>query len=113
MMGENVPEEVSNTNCIACGHCIAICSTGAIDNKKTPISKQVDGKEFPKLNAGQAEHFLRLRRSIRNYQDKSVSREKSTKSVDIARLAPTGSNSQGVSYVVVEDTQLVKKLLNL
>ena len=94
-MGENVPEEVSNTNCIACGHCVAICPTGAIDNIKAPLSKQVDGKEFPKLNAGQAEHFLRSRRSIRTYKDKAVSRDELTKLVDIARLAPTGSNSQG------------------
>ena len=112
-MGEVVPEEVENTNCIACGHCVAICPTGAIDNKRTPLSKQVDGKDFPKLNADQAEHFLRSRRSIRNYQDKSVSRDKLTKLVDIARLAPTGSNSQGISFVVVEDTQLVKKAVEL
>ncbi|MGH4124690.1 MAG: nitroreductase family protein [Clostridium sp.] len=112
-MGENVPEEVANTTCIACGHCVAICPSGAIDNKKTPLSNQVDGKEFPKLNAEQAEHFLRSRRSIRNYQDKSVSREKLTKLVDIARLAPTGSNRQGISFVVVEDKQLVKKAVEL
>ncbi len=112
-MGDNIPEEVANTNCIACGHCVAICPTGAMDNKLTPLSNQVDGKEFPTLNAGQAEHFLRSRRSIRNYKDKSVSREELTKLVDIARLAPTGSNSQGISYVVVEDTALVKKAVEL
>ncbi|MBU3191377.1 nitroreductase family protein [Clostridium bowmanii] len=112
-MGETVPEEVTNTTCIACGHCVAICPTGAIDNKKTPLSNQVDRKEFPKLNADQAEHFLRSRRSIRTYQDKCVSRDKLTKLVDIARLAPTGSNSQGISFVVVEDNQLVKKAVEL
>ena len=108
-MGEKGPEEIENTNCIACGHCVAVCPTDAIDNKKTPLEEQVDAKDFPKLNAEQAEHFLRARRSIRNYQDKSVSREKLTKLVDIARLAPTGSNSQGISFVVVEDNELVKE----
>ncbi|MGH4139887.1 nitroreductase family protein [Clostridium sp.] len=112
-MGKTVPEEVANTTCIACGHCVAICPTGAIDNKKTPLSNQVAGKEFPKLNVDQAEHFLRSRRSIRTYQDKSVSRDKLTKLVDIARLAPTGSNSQGISFVVVEDKQLVKNAVEL
>ncbi|MGV8983620.1 nitroreductase family protein [Clostridium sp.] len=112
-MGETIPEEVANTTCIACGHCVAICPTGAIDNQKTPLSKQLDGKEFPKLDADQAEHFLRSRRSIRTYKNKSVSRDKLTKLVDIARLAPTGSNSQGISFVVVEDTQLVKKAVEL
>ena len=112
-MGENGPEEVANITCIACGHCVAICPREAIDNKKTPLAQQVDAKDFPKLNAEQAEHFLRARRSIRNYQDKSVSREKLTKLVDVARLAPTGSNSQGISFVVVEDRQLVKKAAEL
>ena len=110
-MGENGPEEVANSTCIACGHCVAVCPTGAIDNSKTPINKQVDAKEFDKLNAKQAEHFLRARRSIRTYQDKSVSREKLTKLVDIARFAPTGSNSQGISFVVVEDKQLIEKAI--
>ncbi|MBZ9686754.1 nitroreductase family protein [Clostridium estertheticum] len=112
-MGEKGPEEIANTTCIACGHCVAICPSEAIDNKKTPLEKQVDAKNFPKLNAEQAEHFLRARRSIRNYKDKSVSREKLTKLVDIARLAPTGSNSQGISFVVVEDKELVKKAAEL
>ncbi|MBW9150274.1 nitroreductase family protein [Clostridium sp. CM028] len=112
-MGEKGPEEVANSTCIACGHCVAICPREAIDNKKTPLAQQVDAKDFAKLNAAQAEHFLRSRRSIRNYQDKSVSREKLTKLVDIARLAPTGSNSQGISFVVVEDKQLVKKAAEL
>ena len=98
-MGEKGPEEIANTTCIACGHCVAICPTDAIDNSKTPIKEQVDAKDFPKLNAQQAEHFLRARRSIRNYKDKPVSREMLTKLVDIARLAPTGSNRQGISFV--------------
>jgi len=50
-MGEKGPEEVANTTCIACGHCVAICPSDAIDNKKTPLAKQVDAKDFPKLNA--------------------------------------------------------------
>jgi len=112
-MGEKVPEEVANSACIACGHCVAVCPTGAIDNSKSPIDKQVDVKDLLKLDAEQAENFLRSRRSIRNYQDKSVPREKLTKLVDIARLAPTGSNSQGISFIVVEDKQLVKEAAEL
>lgn len=112
-MGKIGPEEIENTNCIACGHCVAVCPSDAIDNKKTPLEAQVDARDFHKLNAVEAEHFMRARRSIRNYQDKSVSREDLTKLVDIARLAPTGSNSQGISFVVVEDKQLIKKAVEI
>ncbi len=108
-MGENGPEEIANATCIACGHCVAICPNAAIDNEKTPLVQQVDTKDFHKLNSQQAEHFLRSRRSIRNYQDKPVSREKLTKLINIARLAPTAENSQGISFVVVEDKQLIEK----
>ncbi|MCB2293400.1 nitroreductase family protein [Clostridium algoriphilum] len=112
-MGEKGPEEKEKSNCIACGHCVAICPNSAIDNTKTPLAQQIDSKDFPKLNAQEAEHFLRARRSIRNYKEKSVSREELTKLVDVARLAPTGSNSQGISFVVVEDKQLIEKAAEL
>ncbi|MBZ9607147.1 4Fe-4S dicluster domain-containing protein [Clostridium estertheticum] len=29
-MGEKGPEEVANTTCIACGHCVAICPREAL-----------------------------------------------------------------------------------
>lgn len=77
-----------------CGHCAAICPNSAIDNKKSPLEDQIDLKDFAKLNEKQAEYFLRSRRSIRNYKTEPVSREKLTKLIDIARLAPTASNSQ-------------------
>jgi len=112
-MGEKGPEEIAGTSCIACGHCVAICPTAAIDNIKTPLANQVDLKDYNKLDGEQAEYFLKSRRSIRNYKDKSVSREELTKLVDIARLAPTGSNKQGISFVVVEDRELVDNAIKL
>jgi nitroreductase/NAD-dependent dihydropyrimidine dehydrogenase PreA subunit len=109
-MGEKGPEEVASANCNACGHCVAICPNSAIDNEKAPLALQVDANDFPKLiNPHQAEYFLRSRRSIRNYHDKSVSREILSKLVNIARLAPTAANSQGISYVIVENKQLLEK----
>ena len=108
-MGEKGPEEVEGSDCNACGHCVAICPNSAIDNEKAPRALQVDANDFPKLNPQQAEYFLRSRRSIRIYHDKSVSRKILSKLVNIARLAPTASNSQGISYVIVENRQLLEK----
>lgn len=112
-MGLNGPEEIIGNTCTACGHCVAICPNTAIDNKRTPLAQQVDTEGVPKLNAQQAENFLRSRRSIRNYKDKSVSREKLTQLINIARLAPTSGNSQGISFVVVENKQLIEKATEL
>ncbi|PRR81508.1 nitroreductase family protein [Clostridium vincentii] len=112
-MGEKGPEEVKGASCIACGHCVAICPTKAIDNSRTPLVNQVDIKDSEILDENQAEQFLRTRRSIRTYKEKSVSREELTKLVNIARFAPTGSNMQGISFVIVEDKELVEKAIEL
>lgn len=112
-MGEDGPEEAANTTCIACGHCVAICPNAAIDNNRTQLAKQIEMKDIPKLNAQQAEYFLRSRRSIRNYREESVSREKLTELVDIARLAPTASNGQRISFVVVQNRQLLEHAIEI
>jgi len=108
-MGKNGPETVAPLACSACGHCVAICPTAAIDNSKTPLAHQLDSTGFPKLTAKEAEHFLRSRRSIRCYKKHSVPREDLLKLVDLARLAPTGSNMQGVSYVIVDDEKTLEE----
>lgn len=112
-MGKEVPEEVENPNCIACGHCTAVCPTEAIDNAKVPLSGQTELGNYIRLDEKQAELFLRSRRSIRKYLKKEVSREDLTKLVNIARLAPTGANSQGISFVVVRDKQLLERTVAL
>ncbi|MFT8315861.1 MAG: nitroreductase family protein [Clostridium sp.] len=112
-IGEKGPEELANGNCMACGHCVAACPKEAIDNKKTPLVKQIKPKEFPKLNAEEAENFLRSRRSIRSYKEISVPREKLIQLVDIARFAPTASNKQGVSYVIVDDRKVMEQAVEI
>ncbi|GFZ30056.1 nitroreductase [Clostridium zeae] len=107
-MEENGPKEINPDACLACGHCVAVCPKEAIDNKKTPLSDQISIKDAPKLSAEEAENFIRSRRSIRSFKDKSVSREDLLKLVDIAHYAPTASNLQGVSFVIVDDKEVIK-----
>jgi nitroreductase/NAD-dependent dihydropyrimidine dehydrogenase PreA subunit len=110
-MGEHGPEAITPDACISCGHCVAICPQGAIDNHKTPLAQQSDLLEFPVLQSETAKLFLRSRRSIRCYQKKSISRDQLLQLVEIARFAPTASNSQGVSYIVVEDKEVIRKAI--
>lgn len=107
-MGENGPEEINQERCMACGHCVAVCPNEAIDNKKSPLALQVNAKNLVKLNEKEAENFIRSRRSIRSFKEKNVSREKLTKLVDIAHFAPTASNSQGISYMIIDDKEIIK-----
>lgn len=112
-LGKNGPEEVLPNNCIVCGHCVAVCPKEAIDNVKTPLANQKSSKKFPKLTPEEAENFLRSRRSIRSYKETSVPKEKLIDLVNIAHFAPTGSNLQRVSYIIVDDRNILDKAVEL
>ncbi|MBP2628427.1 MAG: nitroreductase [Firmicutes bacterium] len=110
-MGNQGPEVIgTEERCIACGHCVAVCPQDALDNVKTPLAQQLPIGKAPVLDADTACHFLRARRSIRRYKKDGVSREKILKLLDIARLAPTGSNAQGVAYHVIDNADILRKI---
>lgn len=109
-MGEKGPEEIMAQNCIACGHCVAICPTKAINNERTPLDKQVELTEWSPLDKKTAQQFLRSRRSIRCYKDTPVPKDKLLELVEIARFAPTASNGQGISYIIINDKEILKKV---
>jgi nitroreductase len=51
---------------------------------------------------------LYTRRSIRKYKSDPVSKEMITQLLEAATLAPSGSNSQPWSFVVIQDIELLK-----
>lgn len=102
------PKEVNPDACFACGHCVAVCPKEAIDNNKSPLAMQSEIGEVKKLNAGEAKNFIRSRRSIRSYKNTPVEREKLMDLVDVAHLAPTASNSQGISYLIIDDKKAIQ-----
>ncbi len=95
--------------CLACGHCVAVCPTGAfsLDWLKTGQCAAIS-KELV-LHREAAEQFLRSRRSIRNFKDKPVEREKLEKLLEIACFAPSAKNNQLWHWTVVENPDDVKK----
>jgi len=96
--------------CIACGHCVAVCPTAAIDNKLAPLKNQKPRDKANDITSKQAEEFLRSRRSIRWFKDKTPSNEEIEKVLDIARYAPTARNTQGISYLVVKDKKILSEI---
>jgi nitroreductase len=55
-------------------------------------------------------HAIKLRRSIRAYQDKPIEEEKLQRVLEAGRLAPSAKNRQEWRYVLVKDKELRKKL---
>lgn len=112
---ESIPAAVPNAEklCLRCGHCVAVCPHGALS------LTGMDEADYPfiqkdlKIGPEQAEQFLRSRRSIRLYQNKSAPREVLQKLIELARYAPTAHNDQEVRWLVVEDKEEVKRAAGL
>jgi len=56
--------------------------------------------------------LIRQRRSIRNYTNKTVEKEKLLTCLEAARLAPSACNSQPWKFIVVDDKDLKDELCN-
>jgi nitroreductase/Pyruvate/2-oxoacid:ferredoxin oxidoreductase delta subunit len=108
-----MPTADAAEKCIQCGHCVAVCPHGAFSHS---LMKDDDFPAIDKdwiLSIDQAEQFLRSRRSIRAYKKKAVEANHLTRLIEIARYAPTGTNSQQVNWLVVNSREEVTKLTSM
>lgn len=99
--------------CIGCGHCVAACPHEAMDNVRNPLERHGKLPKFPVVDSQTALAFLRSRRSIRRYTDYPVPRELIVQLLEATRYAPSGHNSQGISYMVVDDRASLKRIREL
>lgn len=111
-MADKVPAAVNGAAelCIRCGHCVAVCPTAALSLDTLSPEQCLPVNKDMLLNGEQAEHFLRYRRSIRNYKEKPVDKETLSELIRIASHAPTGHNSQPVFWQVIYEREDVKRL---
>lgn len=101
-MGENGPECHVDRGCMSCGHCVAICPTGAMDNKYTPREEMVPVPASV-ISEQQAYDFLRSRRSVRLFKPQPPKQEDVLKLLNICRYAPTAGNSQSMYFTVISN----------
>lgn len=86
--------------CVRCGHCVAACPTAALRHEAMAPEDCAALDVAPAPTAEQVVQLLRARRSIRAYRDRPVERERLEQLLDLARTAPTGSNSQQIRWTV-------------
>jgi nitroreductase/NAD-dependent dihydropyrimidine dehydrogenase PreA subunit len=99
--------------CIRCGHCVAVCPHGALSHEYIPIEDCPSVEEDLAINERQAVQFLRSRRSARHYKDTPVEIEKLRRLIEVARYAPSASNSQSVEWRVITDKTKIRKIAEL
>jgi nitroreductase len=96
--------------CIACGHCVAICPTAAVDHAEMKADECPPLDPALELDERTAEHFLRSRRSIRRYLDRPVEPEKLARLIRLATYAPSGRNAQPVHWLVLTGREALRGL---
>lgn len=99
--------------CIVCGHCEAVCPTGALRMDDPRLDPASYPPQKTLLEAEELDAYLRMRRSIRRFRPDPVPREAIEALLDVVRYAPSGSNRQGVKWLVIHDTTQVRQLTAL
>jgi ferredoxin len=106
---KRLPEEVPDSTCIECGHCVAVCPTGALQHTGLPQEPFLPApKRLP--SAALIDGFLRSRRSVREFKKEPPAKAILEALLDVARRAPTASNSQKLHWIVVNDAAKVRAL---
>lgn len=107
------PETIENaeTLCLDCGHCVAICPHDALSltTMKSNECESITHEWNPGINV--IENYFKSRRSIRQFKEHPVEKEKLVKLLEIASYAPTGHNSRTVEYIVYTHKEEIKKIV--
>jgi nitroreductase/NAD-dependent dihydropyrimidine dehydrogenase PreA subunit len=106
------PRQLPGTDefCMRCGHCVGICPTGSLTHKEMPPEQTPLIEKSLEISFKQCTQLIKSRRSIREFQEKSVPRGELERIIDVARYAPTGHNMQEVQWMVVNDRTLMRRL---
>ncbi len=96
--------ETKNKNCISCAHCIAVCPQKAISCSDKLMDELIEYNEDTfSINPDNLLNFMKFRRSKRHFNEKRVNESDLLKVIEAGRYCPSATNSEDVSYVVVED----------
>ncbi len=93
-------------DCFMCGHCIAICPTGAVSTAD-PDYSMAEVEEYRRedfqLEPRRLLNFIRFRRSVRRFAARPVETETIREILEAGRYTQTASNRQDLRYLIVRE----------
>lgn len=99
--------------CMACGHCLAVCPSGAVTLNGVTADMCAPAGSAPKIAEAQVFDLFKSRRSIRTYKRRPVPREMLSRLLDMTRWAPTAKNVQPVQWIMFERPETVHELAGM
>jgi nitroreductase/NAD-dependent dihydropyrimidine dehydrogenase PreA subunit len=106
---KSMPVDIDLCNC--CSQCLAVCPCNAISHDGLE-KEQIAAVNRQNINPDVYRDIIVSRRSVREFKNEPVSREVIEKIIDLARYAPTASNDQNVSYIVITNKRLITEAAN-
>ena len=98
--------------CIGCGHCVAICPHDAIMVEGRTLQPEDFAPMemvLPELKYTQLFHFLKNRRSIREFKNTPVPQEMIEKILSLSSTAPMGLPPSDVGVMVLDSKEKVRR----
>ena len=90
--------------CIECGHCVALCPTGAVSIEGYDMDdvEEYDASTF-EVNPSNLLRAIKFRRSIRFYKDEKVKKEDLEMLLQAGRYTATAKNNQDCHFIFVQE----------
>lgn len=96
--------------CMLCGHCMAICPTGALSLYDISAADCPPVQRDLLPDGASVFHLLQTRRSIRRFKENPVENEKIEQLIHVASYAPSGHNRQNVRWLVFKGKDNLNRL---
>lgn len=99
-------------SCVLCGHCVAVCPRDALTHSLLPREEFLAVPEN-RVIPESLEASLLSRRSVRGFKKMPIPHQQLERLVEISRRAPTASNSQKISWNIIESLDRLDQIRKL